>query len=101
MISLIRARFIFVASAIIIGFMAGPYGVAEITLGESVSPNTTISPSDSYSDPNQSSHYLVETCNGSDPYSNFADTTGKPYASNRLIVRFKNIRYNPTCGVRN
>ncbi len=62
MILLTPVRLILVVSVLIIVLLVCPYGTGDLDTGGPISSNLTTSSTDSYSDPNQSSHYLVETC---------------------------------------
>jgi len=89
MVSLTPVRFILFVSVVIIGIMISPHGVADLTSGGGIhSPENNSSPGDSYSDPNQTSHYLVETCS-SKLVTNTSSSSTQPHAPDRLIVRFK------------
>jgi hypothetical protein len=50
------------AIVIIIGVIACPIGTADNISGAAEYQKTNSTPTDSYSDPNQASHFLVETC---------------------------------------
>jgi hypothetical protein len=64
---------------IIIGSMACPQGMADNIPGATEYQKINTSPADSYSDPNQSSHFLVETCSYSDLQKHITIPSGNKY----------------------
>jgi hypothetical protein len=68
MVSRTPVQCIICAMIIIIGVIACPLATADNIPGVSEYQKINNSPTDSYSDPNQSSHFLVETCTRSDLY---------------------------------
>ncbi|PWR71229.1 hypothetical protein [Methanospirillum lacunae] len=68
MVSRTPIQCIICAMIIIIGVIECPLGMADNIYGVTEYQKINNSPTDSYSDPNQSSHFLVETCTHSDLY---------------------------------
>ena len=91
MITTSPLRSALLVSVVIIMILVVPSGATDSMQGEDQhSSELNSSPADLYSGPNQSSHYLVETCSNSSIGNGSSDTiTGQPHAPDRLIVRFK------------